>query len=131
MDIFVKAVAGILIAVVMCLILSKHGKDYAVILVICVCCMVAASAMGFLQHVFAFVDKLQSIGDLNSELMEILFKTVGIGLLSEITSMICIDSGNAAFGKAIQFLSAAISLWICIPLFTELLSLVEGILGAA
>lgn len=130
MEIFIKAAAGILIAVVMSLILSKFGKDYALILVICVCCMVAASALGFLQDIMGFIKKLQSIGDLSGELVEILFKTVGIGLLSEITSMICADAGNAALGKAIQMLSAAISLWLCIPLFSQLLSLVEGVLGA-
>lgn len=129
MDIFVKAAAGILLTVVMCLILSRIGKDYAVVLVICVCCMIAATSIGFLQDVMAFVKKLQSTGDLNEELIGILFKTVGIGLLSEITSMICADAGNAALGKAIQTLSAAISLWLCIPLFSRLLELVEGVLG--
>lgn len=129
MEILFKAAAGILITVIMCLILSKYGKDYALILVICVCCMVAAAAMSYLQQIISFIEALQSVGNLNGELLGILFKTVGIGLLSEITTLICTDSGNAALGKSIQILSAAVILWLCIPLFTELLELVEGVLG--
>ena len=131
MDIVLKAAAGILITVVMCLILSKHGKDYALVLVICVCCMVAATAMHYLGEILSFIEELRSVGELNTELIEILFKTVGIGLLSEITSLICADSGNAALGKSIQILSSAVILWLCIPLFTELLEIVKGVLGAA
>lgn len=131
MDVFMKAAAGILITVVICLVLSKFAKDHAVILAICVCCMVAACAIVYLEKVLSFIESMQSIGNLNGELIEILFKTVGIGLLTEITSLICADSGNAALGKAIQMLSAAIILWLCLPLFDELMELVEGVLGSA
>ena len=63
-------------------------------------------------------------------LIAILLKAVGIGILSEITCMICTDSGNAALGKVIQFLTSAVILWLCIPLFTQLIELIEGVLGA-
>lgn len=128
MDIFIKAAAGILVTVVICLILSKYSKDYSVILVICVCSMVALIAMEYLQKIITFVEKLISAGNLNHELVDILFKAVGIGLLTEITSLICTDAGNVALSKAIQLLSSAVILWLCIPLFTELLELVEGVL---
>lgn len=130
MDIFIKATAGILLTVVICLILSKYSKDYSVILAICVCCMVVLIAVGYLQKIIAFIEKLTSAGNLNQDLIDILFKAVGIGLLTEITSMICIDAGNTALAKSIQLLSSAVILWLCIPLFNELLELVEGVFGA-
>lgn len=130
MEIFIKAAAGVLIATVISLILSKQGKDFSVLLVIIVCCMVAAVAMRYLQEIISFFQLLQQKGNLSGELIVILLKTVGIGILSQITSMICADSGNAALGKVIQLLSTAVILWLCIPLFTELLELVESVLGA-
>ena len=120
-----------MLTVVICLILSKQGKDYALVLVICVCCMVAAVAIDYLQDIIYFIERLQSVGNLNTELIEILIKAVGIGLLSEITSLICTDSGNSALGKSLQILSTAVILWLCLPLFSELLDVVEGVLGAA
>ena len=130
MEIFVKAAAGVLIATVVTLILSKQGKDFSVLLVICVCCMVGAAAMGYLQRIIEFIRLLQNKGNLNEDLISILLKSVGIGILSEITAMICTDSSNAAFGKVIQFLSSAVILYLCIPLFTQLLDLIESVLGA-
>lgn len=129
MDIFIKATAGILITVVLCLVLSKEKKDISILLVIAVCSMVAAVAIGYLQKVIDFIETLENVGNLNSELISILLKCVGIGLLSQITSMICTDSGNAALGKVLQILASAVVLWLCIPLFTQLLELVESIMG--
>lgn len=130
MDNFIKAAAVVLVTVVMCLILSKQGKDYSAVLVICASCMIAVVAMGYIQNILAFINKLISAGNLNQDLIEILYKTVGIGFLTEITSMICTDAGNTALAKSIQFLSSAVILWLCIPLFTQLLELVEGVLKA-
>lgn len=125
-----KSAAGVLVAVVMSLILSRQGKDYAVLLVICVCCMVGAASIIYIEKIVIFVKNLESIGNLNSELLSVLFKCVGIGLLSEITTTICTDSGNSALGKMLQILSASVILWLCIPMFTKLLELVQQVLGA-
>lgn len=129
MDIYLKAVAGVLITAVVSLILSKQGKDFSVLLIVCVCCMVAASAFGYFQKIMDFIRSLQQKGNLNNELITILLKAVGIGILSEITVMICNDSGNAALGKVIQFLTSAVILWLCLPLFTQLMELIEDVLG--
>lgn len=130
MDIFLKAVAGVLIAVVVSLILSKQGKDFSVLLVIGVCCMVAAVGLGYLEAIIDFIRLLQQKGNLNGDLIAVLMKAVGIGIISEITCMICTDSGNAALAKVIQFLTSSIILWLCIPLFTQLIELIESVLGA-
>ncbi len=129
MDILFKAAAGVLLTVVISLILSRQGKDFSAILVICVCCMVCSAAVRFYQQIFQFIHKLEQTGNLNGELISVILKSVGIALLSEITVLICSDSGNAALGKVIQILSSAVIIWLCIPLFTELLELVENILG--
>ena len=124
-----KSAAGVLIAVVMSLVLSRQGKDYAVLLVICVCCMVGAASIIYIEKIVDFMKSLESIGNLNHELLSVLFKCVGIGLLSEITTTICTDSGNTALGKMLQILSASVILWLCIPMFTKLLELVQQVLG--
>ena len=129
MDILLKAVAGVLLAVIASLILSRQGKDFSILLVISVCCMICSAAVEYYLQIFEFIGTLERIGNLNSELISIILRAVGIGILTEITVLICSDSGNAALGKVIQMLSSAVIIWLCIPLFTELLGLVEGILN--
>ena len=128
MDTFVKAAAGVLVAVTVGLALSKNSKDMAMLLVLTVSAMVLAVAITFLEPVFSFFSRLQSLGHLNSQLLSTLIKAVGIGMLSEIVSFLCADSGNAALGKALQILATAVILWISLPLFSELLDLIEGML---
>lgn len=130
MDVFVKSVAGILITVLATLILSKKEKDFSILLVICVCCMIAAVSLGYLKEIIQFIRVLQQKGNLDSDLIGVLLKSVGIGILTEITCMICTDSGNSALGKVIQFLSSSVILWLSIPLFTQLLELIESVLGS-
>lgn len=125
-----KSVAGILITVLATLILSKKEKDFSILLVICVCCMIAAVSLGYLKEIIQFIRVLQQKGNLDSDLIGVLLKSVGIGILTEITCMICTDSGNSALGKVIQFLSSSVILWLSIPLFTQLLELIESVLGS-
>ncbi len=129
MDVFVKASAGILVAVVLNLVVSKQGKDLSILITLAVCCMVAIAAMDFWRDVVAFLEKTARIGKLNHEILVILLKCVGIGVLAEITGAVCADSGNGALGKVLQLLASALILWISLPLFTELMDLMERVLG--
>ncbi len=129
MSIFLKTVAGIMVAVILGLSLAKQGKDISLLLVIGVCAMVMLSAMEYFRPVIDFIYKLQIMGKLDSQMLTVLLKAVGIGILAEITGMICTDSGNAALGKALQVMASVVILCMSVPLLTELMSLLEGILG--
>ena len=131
MDMIIKAIAGILIASVLYQTVSKQGNDISLLLIIVVCCMVVSEALTFFRPIISFIDKLQNIGRLNEEMIGILMKAVGIGILTEVTSLICADMGNAALGKSLQILAIATILWISLPLFNKLLDLIETVLGAA
>ncbi len=130
MEVFLKATAGILIALVFYLILAKQNKDFSLILTVAVCCLVAVSFVGYVQPVIQFIFRLQTLGQLNTDMVKIILKAVGVALLSEIVNLICVDAGNASLGKMLQILASAVILWISLPLFTGLIDLIEKILGA-
>lgn len=130
MDIFLKASAGVFIAVILCLSLAKQGKDLSLLLTVVVCCGVVTAAVTYLQPVIDFLKRLQTIGQLDSEIFQTLLKAVGIGLLAEIMSLICTDAGNASLGKTLQILATAVILWMSIPMLNALLELIDTILGA-
>lgn len=130
MEVVLKTIAGVLIAVVLGISLGKQGKDMTVLLTVLVCCMILITAITYLTPIIDFIERLQTIGQLDTEMIQILLKTLGIGLLSEISSLICIDAGNTSLGKSIQILTACVILWISIPLLNKLLELIDTILGA-
>ena len=129
MELFIKAVAVVLVTVVLALALHKQGKDFSLLLTIIVCCMVTTAALTYLDPVVSFFKQLQTQAQLDSEMLKILMKAVGIGLLAEIASLICSDAGNAALGKTIQVPASAVVLWVSLPLLNGLMELVGQILG--
>lgn len=124
-----KAAAVVLITVILCLALDKQSKDISILLAIAACTMVIILGITYLEPVLDFLRKLEALGDLNGGMISILFKVVGIGILSEIVGMICADAGNASLGKSLHTLSTAVILWLSIPIFEALLELIQGILG--
>lgn len=129
MDVYFKTVAGITIAVILSLTLSKKSPEISLVLSIAACTMVMCVAAYFLSPVMDFIYQLQSLGQLDSDIFRILIKAVGIGLLGEICGLICSDSGNTALGKALQILTVAAMLWLSLPLMNSLLQILQGILG--
>ena len=124
-----QGAAAVLLTVILVLALGRQGKEAGLLLTLAVCCMVCVLALSYLRPVVEFIHQLQSIGQLDSAMLEILLKAAGIGLIGEIASLICADAGNAARGKALQLLSAAVILWLAIPLLTQLIELLQQILG--
>ena len=127
---FFKVAAGILTALVVWLCLSKYNKDISVLLSLAVSAMTIVAALAFFRPVIDFMKKLQSISDMDSEYVSVILKIVGIGVITEISSLICKDAGNASLGKVLQFFSSVVAIWMSIPIFEKLLSLLDTILGA-
>lgn len=127
MGLYWKAAAAVLLAVVMILALGR--RDLGLVLGLTVCAMVALAALEYLEPVTALLDTLEELGGLDGNMVSILLKAVGIGLLTEIAGMVCTDSGNGSLAKALQLLGTAVTLWISLPLFTALLELIQEILG--
>ena len=130
MNIFFKVAAGILTALVVWLSLSKHSKDISVLLSLAVCAMAMIVGLAFFRPVIDFLKKIQALSNLDEEYVSIILKVVGIGVIAEITSMICKDAGNESLGKALQFFSSIVAIWLSLPIFEKLLSLLDTILGA-
>lgn len=129
MDLFIKCAAGGLLTVILGIALEKQGKDTALVLSVGVCCMIIGAAASYLRPVVTFLDNLVTIGNLNSVTVSSLFKILGIGILTEITAMVCTDAGNSSLGKALQFLGTGVILWLSLPIFTALIDLIGQILG--
>ncbi len=128
MDIFIKCAAGVLVSVVLYIVIGNQSKDFSLLITLVVCCMLATAAVDYLTPVINLFDKLKIIGNLDGDLVGVILKTVGIGFIGEITSLICVDAGNSALGKTMQFLTAAVMLCISVPLFENILDIIEDIL---
>ena len=128
MNIFLKSAAGVLIALILWLTLNKYSKETSVLLSLTVCAMVITVAMTVMNPVIDFLHKIKQVGEIDNSYFSILLKVVGIGMLSEICSIICKDAGNETLAKGLQLMTSVLVLWISIPIFEKLLSLLDSIL---
>ena len=129
MDTVLRTIAGVMLALILGITLSKQGKDMTVVLTVAVCCMVVTVAISFLDPVVDFFSLLRSVGDLDSDIMGIILKCTGISLIAEIAGLICSDSGFGAMGKAIKILAVAAVLWMSLPLMTSLVEMLQSVMG--
>ena len=130
MDNYLKIVAGTLVSAILCLVLNKQGKEYIILISLAVCSMVFLAATVYIRPVFDFLMRLTQIGNISSDLIAILLKIMGIGLLSQIVALVCADAGNHSLVNVLHFVSIAVMLWIAIPLLDEMLSLMKTFLEA-
>lgn len=127
---FIQGVAGALVAVVLCCVLAKSGKDISVLLSLAACCMILVTCVAYLKPVMDLVNSLADMTTLDAGWIGVVLKTVGISLLSQIAGLICADAGNSAMAKAVEILAAAAVLWLSIPMLRALLELVQEMTGS-
>lgn len=123
--------AAALITAILTLVLNRQEKDMGLMLSMAACTLILMLLMSFLEPVLDFLKELQALGDLNADMLVILLKAVGVGLVAEIAGLVCTDAGNASLGKTIQLLGSAVILWLSLPVFQMLMELIRGILGDA
>ena len=129
MSTFLKAVAIALTGLVLWLCLNKYNKDMSLLLTISVCVALLITALAVLKPVVNFFWKLQELGSLDKDLLQIVLKTVGIGFLGDMCSDLCKDAGNTSMCKALQVTTTITILWLSLPVFEKMLTLLENILG--
>jgi len=130
MDLFWKSTAAVIITVILCLSLGKWENGITILLTIAVCCMLGIISASFLSPVIDLLGQLEILSNLDNHILKILLKILGISFISEITYMICTDSGNSSLGKMITFLSSCVILWLSIPIVNQFIDLLKRILGA-
>lgn len=129
MTLFLQASGALLLAVILVLALKSHSKEIAAILSITVCCLAAIAALNYLQPILDFLQSIEQLAGLNSTMVETLLKVTGIGMISEISCLVCKDAGNESMGKSMQLLGTAVILYLSVPMFYSLIELLQKILG--
>ena len=124
-----KTLSGAILALLISLTLSGIGKNFSMLLGLLTCCLITAVAMAYLEPVTELFQQLEEMIPLDNGLLNCLMKMMGIGLVGEIASMICADSGNSAMGKTLQLLTTIVILWMALPLIQTLLDMIRGVLN--
>ena len=126
---YLQWTALILIGLILSMVLGRQSRDMSLLLTLAVCVLVCLGALEFLEPMTALLRELRQLGELDTEAVSILLKAAGIGLLSELAGLLCADAGENALGKVLQILSSAAILWLSLPLFRQIITLIGEVLA--
>ncbi|MBE6923074.1 MAG: hypothetical protein E7465_07845 [Ruminococcaceae bacterium] len=125
MDMFLQASALVLLGLILCQTLEKN---FSVLLCLGISVMILVAGISFFRPVVAFLEELQSLCHLRSDMLLILMKVTFVCIITEIAALLCVDGGNASLAQSLKLLSSALVLWLSIPVFRALLDLLQRIL---
>lgn len=128
MEDILQLIGAALLATIVILLLKQGNPAVAGLLSLVTCAMVLIFGIRKTREVIDFIRTLERMTSLDSGLMKTLLQITGIAVITEISETICADSGNQALGKALKTVAAIIILCLSIPMMTEFLQLIEGIL---
>ena len=118
------AMLGLAVTVV----LKGLRPDFATFTGIVTALILLALSIGSIASV---IRSLMSLADETgfSVYTTMILKTLGIGLLSQMTADVCRDNGAASIASKVEFAAKILILSLCIPILKLLLSYIAGFLG--
>lgn len=128
MEGFFQAAGVVLVAVVLSLTVSQQNKSFSTVLSMAVCVMILLLCGSYLETIVQFLGELENLGNLSGEMVKILLKTTLIGIITDISALLCADSGNGSLAQALRILGTGVILWLSIPVFRGLMELIQKIL---
>ena len=129
MALFFKVLTCALAGVVLLRLLDRQGSAAGIPFALLVCVLILMASVSYLQPVLELLRSLQKEANLNGELLTIILKAVGIGLIGEVAALICADGGNAALARGVEIATAAVLMWLSLPMIKQLLELIQQITG--
>lgn len=108
--------------------IKNTKSDYGVFLLLAVGTIILILVSDYLVNALTAFGDMSTKTGINNDLFSSIIKIIGIGYISEYSSSVCEDTGCSSIAKKIQ-LGAKVTIFVMsIPIITNILELVEGLL---
>ena len=124
MQVAVLAVVGALCAAT----IKKLTPDLALIIALCAATLIMTMALTAFRPIRELMDTLADRAGLSAAVLSPVVKTVGVALLTRVTSELCRDAGEGGLASAVEIAGGACALLVCLPLFEAVLGLILDLL---
>lgn len=129
MDYFLYLVILVVLSLVMSLILKSFHPSFA--FVTCLVTIIGLCIYSFttLSSVLSVLGSLEELSGLSNDVLEPVLKTALIGILTNMTAAICVDSGQSGMGKMVEVCGSALTLYLSMPLISAVLDMLTTMIG--
>lgn len=116
------------LAALMVLVVKKQSPELALVLSLCACALGACLVLEGVSPVLQLAQSLADRAGLEPALAAPLWKCLGLGLLTELSSGLCADAGQGALAKLVELGGGVLCLCVSLPLVQAVLALIEDLL---
>ena len=122
-------IAALAVAAALCaLVVKREAGGAALVLGLAAGAVILGQILGAAEAVRALMDELGERAGLSPAVLDPVIKTVGIAILTRISSEVCRDAGESGIAAAVETAGAVLALWIALPLLRAVLDTVTSLL---
>ncbi len=122
MKIFILAI----VMSIICMVVKNYKPEYSIICQLCACAVVVLYTLTTFVNVFDSVIELFSFSGIDSSFVEVLFKALGISLLTDFAASVCKDSSNNTLSNCIELFGKTIIIFMSMPMLKKLAEVAIG-----
>ena len=120
--------AILLTATLLTVVLKKQSPELSLVLTLAACTVCSGLLLSFLKPILTLAASLAARAELADKLIAPLWKCLGLGLLTELSSAVCADAGQTALAKLAELGGSLLCLVVSLPLLQAVLALIEELL---
>lgn len=128
MDIVKIAVAAV-ISTVLYVIVRQNRPEYAVFVAVGGLTAVIVPCVNLFSQVFGWADTVLDFAGISRDSTAVLFKSLGVCIVTQTASDICNDNGSKTLAGAVELVGKAAVLVIAMPLMISVAELATGLIN--
>ena len=121
--------AAVAVTVAVCAAVVRRGApEIALVLGLAAGTWVLLSVLGSLEAVASLMEELSQLAGLDRAVVEPVFKTVALSILTKLTSEVCRAAGEGGIAAAVETAGTVLALAVALPLARGVLELMKEML---
>ena len=123
----IKIVVFCIVTVLLAVVLKKYNSMYSVLISIAGCVFVFLMIAEDFFRIVSIVSSLASDYSYTYSYIKLMIKTLGICIITQIVSDMCIDAGEKAMSTIVETGAKVTIIAMMMPLFETLVNIISGI----
>lgn len=124
-----KIAALAVIAAILSVLLKKYRPELAMQIGIAAGLLILFAVIGEITGILEMISALAERFGLDSSYFSVIFKVIGITYIAQFAAQTCRDAGEGAIADKVELAARILILTLTLPIVTELLEMVGGLLG--
>lgn len=129
MEMFIQVLITALITIAAILVVKKNTGEFALVLALLCICVLGVFVIKLFSPIVDVLKRLKELSGVSESIIEPVFKTTMVGILTNICSGICADCGENGIAKMVELCGTMMVLYLSIPLISAVLDLFSSLLG--